>query len=434
MNNSLKDIIVIGSGIAGITAAKAAIEEGLSVAIISKGDGASILGSGAIDVLGVVPTKENNYRVDNIQEGIECLVENSPKHPYSMLKDSIDDGIKAFQEVCKVGGISYSGNGVKNKMVANTLGTFKATAYLPYISKNSDITEFEGKVLVVGFRGHSDFYPEYACKSFNEYGKQFAPNSKATYIATTIELPSMAGRTKLTNAELGSKLDSEDGIKELAFELMRIITSTCDIKLILLPPVLGYENYNANKDYLENATGVKVSELLAGGHSIAGQRLSDAMKGGAEKLGVSFNYKCTATNIEVEGGIYAVKYQQNGVEKEMKAKAVVLATGSFIGGGITANREDLTAAVINEPLGRVSEDMVNKKVFAAGGQKFTKIGVKTYKDLRLAQGKLSGGIYVCGEIMEGYDWVYERSGGGVAVASGYLAGKNAAANVKRGEK
>lgn len=434
MKHKLEDLIVIGGGVAGTTAAKAALDEGLSVSIISKGHGSSTLSSGAIDVLGVIPTKEKNYRVKNICQGIECLLENSPKHPYAAIKGSINNGIKAFQEVCKVGGLHYYGDGVENKMVANTLGTFTGTAYLPYPSKDSDLTDFKGTVLVVGFRSYSEFYAEYTCKSFNEYKKQFTPNSKVQYIATTIELPSMADRTRISNAELGAKLDTKEGIKELGEELKRMISSRWDVDLILLPPVLGYLKYNENKDYLEDVTGVKVSEILTAGHSIPGQRLTDAMKVGAERLGISYNYRCTATGIALEDNIYTVKYTENKVEKQMKAKAIVLATGGFIGEGITAYREDLTAEVINEPLGRVSADMINKRVFAPGGHSFNKIGVKAYNDMRLAQGKLSGKIYVCGEIMEGYDWIYERSQGGVAVASGYLAGKNAAASVKRSEQ
>lgn len=434
MRNKMKDVIVIGGGVAGTTAAKAALDEKLSVAIISKGEGSSILTSGAIDILGVVPTKEGNYRVDNIEAGIDCLIEHSPKHPYNVLESSIDDGVKAFREVCKAGGIQYSGEGVENKMVANTLGTFTGTAYLPYMNKDSDVTNFDGKVLVVGFKSHSDFYSGYAAKSYNEFKEQFTPDSNAVYMSATIELPSMAGRTKLTNAELGAKLDTEEGIKELGEELKRMTSTALDVDLILLPPVLGFLKYNENKDYLEEVTGIKVSELLTAGHSVAGQRLADAMQTGATQLGVDYNYKCTATGIELEDGVYTVKYTENKVEKEMQAKAVVLATGGFIGGGITAYREDLTAEVINEPLGRVSADMVNMKVFAPGGHGFSKIGVKAYDDLRLAQGELSGKIYVCGEIMEGYDWVYERSQGGVAVSSGYLAGKNAATSVKRSDK
>ena len=53
--------------------------------------------------------------------------------------------------------------------------------------------------------------------------------------------------------------------------------------------------------------------------------------------------------------------------------------------------------------------------------------------MTIAQGSFSGQIFACGDLMEGYDWVYERSGAGVAAASGYLAGKNAA-NMAKGSE
>ena len=70
-----------------------------------------------------------------------------------------------------------------------------------------------------------------------------------------------------------------------------------------------------------------------------------------------------------------------------------------------------------EPLGRIDADMVNKKAFPGGGQPFIKTGIRVYDDMTIAQGSFSGQIFACGDLMEGYDWVYERSGAGVAAAS-----------------
>ena len=97
MNDKIKDVIVIGSGMAGVTAAKAASDELAGVEIITKGAGATMMGSGVLDILGAVPGEEKNIVVEEISEGMALLLEKNPKHPYAVLKDSLENGIKALR-------------------------------------------------------------------------------------------------------------------------------------------------------------------------------------------------------------------------------------------------------------------------------------------------------------------------------------------------
>lgn len=433
MTKERKDVIVIGSGMAGITAAKAASDEQVSVEIITKGSGATAMGSGAIDILGALPRDGKNEMVTDIYEGIGTLIKENKNHPYAKLKASLSDGIKAYRELCRLGGMEFFGDGIRNLVVPNILGTFKSTAYVP-VSKDADVTEAEGRILVCGFKGHTEFYAEYSCKSFNIYQEVFAPKASAQYIATTIELPSMEGRTKVTNAELAAFFDTQEGIEELLSVLKKLKTVMGGVQRFLLPPVLGYEKYTGNLAKLKEELGVPVGELACAGHSISAQRLTSAFQKGARKAGIKMTEQAKVIRIDKgEDGTYKVQYEQYGEKREACAKAVVLAIGGFIGGGITSYREDLLVPVLDMQLGRIDVSMVNQKAFPSDGQAFIKVGVKVYDNLALAESKMSGQVFACGDFMEGYDWVYERSGGGVAAASGYLAGKNAASMAKGSE-
>lgn len=427
MNDRTKDVIVIGNGMAGTTAAKAAADAKASVEIITKGAGATLMGSGTLDVLGAVPKAEGNQMVSDIQEGIRQLLEVNPNHPYGVLRHSLENGVKAFCEVCRAGGLEYIGDGVKNAVLPNILGTFKSTAYIPSYNRCADISRANGKILVAGFKGHTEFYPEYACKSYHFCQKKFAPEADAIYLATTLELPSLAQRTKVTNAELASFFDTAEGIHELADALKDIRNMLGGIQRILLPPVLGYRNYAKNRRQLRDMIGVSLGEIAEAGHSISAQRLAAAYEKGLHELGIGLTSQAKAVSITKRAdGEFCVTYEKQGKTKEAYAREVVLATGGCIGGGITSYREDLYVPVLGEPLGRIEAGKVDQRVFPQGGQPFTKIGVKVYDNMALAQGKLSGQIFACGDLMDGYDWIYERSGGGIAVSSGYLAGKNAA--------
>ena len=434
MNDKIKDVIVIGSGMAGVTAAKAASDELAGVEIITKGAGATMMGSGVLDILGAVPGEEKNIVVEEISEGMTLLLEKNPKHPYAVLKDSLENGIKALLEVCRAGGMEFTGDGIRNAAIPNILGTYKNTAYIPSYNKYADVTTARGKILVAGFRGYTEFYPEYACKSYNAYQKQFAPKADAAYIAVTLELPSLTNREKLTNAELAAFFDTSEGIEELAAVLDDMKNVMGGIQRILVPPVLGYQNYAQNMELLYETLGIPVGEISAGGHSVSAQRLADAFEKGLENLNIKVTNQAKAVEIKkTEEGVFCVVFEQQGKTREAYARKIVLAAGGFIGGGITSYREDVFIPVIHEPLGRIDADMVNKKAFPGGGQPFIKTGIRVYDDMTIAQGSFSGQIFACGDLMEGYDWVYERSGAGVAAASGYLAGKNAA-NMAKGSE
>ncbi|MFC2778219.1 MAG: FAD-dependent oxidoreductase, partial [Pauljensenia sp.] len=74
----MRDVVVIGAGMAGLAAAIKAADAGLSVTLISKGVGGIQLGAGTVDILG--------YGPDPIERPLDALaahVASRPTHPYA---------------------------------------------------------------------------------------------------------------------------------------------------------------------------------------------------------------------------------------------------------------------------------------------------------------------------------------------------------------
>ena len=69
------DVLVVGTGLAGLTAAVRLAQSGARVRVLAKGVGATHLGGGTIDVLGYAPE-----RVDRPGEALAAL---SASHPYA---------------------------------------------------------------------------------------------------------------------------------------------------------------------------------------------------------------------------------------------------------------------------------------------------------------------------------------------------------------
>ena len=71
------DAIVIGAGMAGLTAARKIAEVGKKVAVLSRGLGTTNMSTGAIDLLGYT----QNKLVSNPEDEIRSFVRTSPRHP-----------------------------------------------------------------------------------------------------------------------------------------------------------------------------------------------------------------------------------------------------------------------------------------------------------------------------------------------------------------
>jgi glycerol-3-phosphate dehydrogenase subunit B len=73
------DVLVIGAGLAGLTAATRLAEGGARVMVLAKGVGATHLAPGTIDVLGYAPT---DRVVERPGEALGAL---GPEHPYGRI-------------------------------------------------------------------------------------------------------------------------------------------------------------------------------------------------------------------------------------------------------------------------------------------------------------------------------------------------------------
>ena len=78
------DTLIIGAGLAGLTAAWQATARGHKVRVIAKGWGATHWLSGCIDVLGYYPL-DNPEAVRSPARAIDQLIAAQPDHPYARI-------------------------------------------------------------------------------------------------------------------------------------------------------------------------------------------------------------------------------------------------------------------------------------------------------------------------------------------------------------
>src|SRR5438874_928746 len=152
------DTVVIGAGLAGLTAALRLAEAGQRVAILAKGVGATHLAPPTIDVLGYA-----DGPVDSPAQALPKFAAANPEHPYRQLSiELLRASLDWFK--ARLGDHGYRGGLDENFFVPTAIGVAKPTALLPETMAAGDLRR-GGRFVFVGLRGLKDFFPAYLAEN-----------------------------------------------------------------------------------------------------------------------------------------------------------------------------------------------------------------------------------------------------------------------------
>lgn len=416
------DLIVIGSGLAGLMAALAAAEAGASVKVVSEGMGNLAISPGCIDVLGY---DKNGKRLDNPWDGFSWL---PAEHPYSLVgREAVEESLAALTKALAGRGLNFvsskdTDGKPKNSLAPTIMGTFKPT-WLMQSEVASDTIQKARRILVLSVKGFRDCRPQLIVGQLRRYpgweDKEFetvvlpAPFDEhgralnALDLAHFLDLPH--GRDWFANRAngLGKKFD-------LAF----------------IPPMLGAKANSKIRETAPRALGCPCVEMLSVPPGVAGLRIRDALVDILVEKGVEFYENARVVGATThEGKAESILIHSCGREFEQPAKTFAIATGGIIGGGVLLGQGNAHEGVfgLNIPVPADVDDWSEPELF--GNHLVSRLGVETGKDLRV---KDLENVYFAGRTLGGYDYAAEKSGHGVACATGWQAGKLAAAQA-RGE-
>ena len=187
----MTDTVVIGAGLAGLTAAIRLAESGQSVSLLTFGVGGVQLGQGTVDVLG--------YRDDKlVSEPFADLAKNASKnegHPYSILDSStVEQAVDWF--AAQVPNLLLPGD-KKNHLVPTALGAMRPT----YLRQPSMVWPDVPSVAVVGPRQIKDFYPELVAANLEK-------TAQVTAAGYHIDLPAREGEVDSSPIVYAQALDN----------------------------------------------------------------------------------------------------------------------------------------------------------------------------------------------------------------------------------
>ena len=407
------DVIVIGSGMAGLIAAAAAAQRGKKTTLLSKGAGTLVIGGGIVDILGYT---EAGKAILSPGAAVEQAQE---AHPYAKLGlENVKQAAKFLQEICEQEGYAYVGDLEHNQWVPTAAGTLKPTCLVPRTMDASRLCEAE-EIVVVGLKGLKDYPTELISKGLE---RLFGANAKVTQVEIALSVED--GRD-VTALDMARWLDSKAGLEECAVKLRQVVKSGATL---IMPPVLGTKPSYYAFETLQEATGCHIIETSSMPPAVTGLRLRKALLAYAKRQGVTIVDNAEAVRADVKNGRCTAIYTQGfGREHRYEAAQVIVATGGLYGGGLVAEPNIIQERIFGLPVAAPAEFELwgIQELFSSGGQPFAKFGVTVDNTLRpvdAAGTVLLENVRFAGRNLAGYDFSYEKSGNGVALVSGYCAG------------
>jgi glycerol-3-phosphate dehydrogenase subunit B len=409
------DAVVVGTGVAGLTAAVRLAESGATVLLLAKGIGATHVSPGTIDVLGYAPE-----RVQRPLEALGPLLEARPEHPYGLVgADGVTAAVEWFKRTVASGNLApyaYVGAADENILLPTAVGVPRPSAVVPESMARGDL-HGGAPVCVVGFRCLKDFHPALLADNLSR--------SDAGLSARSIELDLSPERRRDVNA-----LGLARGFDDPAFRntvVGQVAPRLSADERVGFPAVLGLAAPHRVWSELEHGLGRSVFEVPTLPPSVPGMRLHAILRDALRRAGGSIRLNNVVTGAERTGSRVTELRTRVGLREERHgADWVVLATGGVASGGVeldsswTARETALGLHVSGVP--GPGEERFRPGYF--DDHPMGRAGVAVDRELRPldADGERSlDNVLVAGATLAGAEPWREKSGDGISLSTGYRA-------------
>src|SRR5271166_1220255 len=359
------DILVIGEGLSGLTAAATACEHASRLMLASKGPGTFALGTACVDVDGL----------DACAPGLGA--------------NEVGKAIGFFVERTAAAGCAYEGGVRERRLVPTIMGTFAEVSLAPRPLWNGDPRGIN-KAVVVGIENVLAFDANFVAERLSVHSKDIGIST--TYRSVAIKLPQSQNQHWLTPLEIAGEIDRNPFYRKALIAALQPLVQDAD--LLIIPGVLGLDSGDENIRRFEDDIGCVICELPTLPPSVPGLRLLRRLESHLATMGAEI---CSGFSVEklcMDGDrCTGAVLDTPGKPRTVHADAVILASGKF-----SHLLEDREAKELAPLTMRVNEELqpINSK------------GVVLAKN-----------IFECGSVLGKFE---SRHGNAIAIVSGYQAG------------
>lgn len=407
------DLAVIGSGIAGFAASIFALNRNISTSQVGN-TGAIAYTTGYLDLMGAVEGTTN--RVENPWEELNNLKTSNPDHPLNKVSEkAIQDSFQQFTAFLSDNNISYSDPQQQNVGALTPAGTLKQTLCLPTtMQAGPEALANQASCVIIDIKGLKGFSAKQVVANLKE---QWPNLSAAKLTFPDMEHGEIYPEVMARALEVSATREKlADLIKEVAG----------DVKVVGLPAILGMHDPDLVKAELEKLTGLQIFEIPTMPPSVPGIRLREMFEQVFPTKGITLipQQKVEALTFSEEGAHLTLTDNYGPID--IKAKAVILATGRFLSGGLDARIDGIKETLLDLPVQQPEQraEWYNEKYTAPEGHQINRAGIEVDENFRPIgkDGKpYHPGLFAAGIILANQDWIRSRSGAGIAIATAYKA-------------
>jgi glycerol-3-phosphate dehydrogenase subunit B len=421
------DLCVIGSGMAGMSAALFAANRGLSTVLVGR-TGEIIFATGLLDLMGVHPLEAGKVWNDP-WAAIAALVHDQPQHPYAKITPATIRA--AFEEILRfleTQGLRYTGFPERNAAVLTSVGTLKITYRVPLtIWSGVAARERQAPCLLVGIQGLKGFSTR----------QIVAAADGAWHGLKTVKIvfPGANPEAEVFAERLARALEIEAQREKLAAVLKPHIQGSA---VVGIPAILGITRSVDVMQDIEKRIGCPMFEIPTMPPGVTGLRLKEAFERGLAARNVNFLLENKVFRASVSPGAgFLLEAGRLEPERSIRAAAVLLATGRFMGGGLQSDRHGVREPLFNLPVHQPErrehwhrEDFLDRR-----GHPVNRAGLET--DALLRPTDASGRpahprLFAAGSILAHQDWMRMKCGSGLAFATAYAAIESATSELQKG--
>ncbi len=419
----MDDLLIIGAGLAGMSAAYTAAKNGLTVRIITKGLATTHWNAGTVDVLGYsnhgADGETPRQPVAHPLDALTAFAQSHPDHPYARLTPAlIANALESFKSWAQEAGLPYVGASPagRNWLLPSPIGAARPTFLAPRAQIDGDLQRQEPFV-IVGFRGMRDFFPELIAS--NLAGQGYAAR------AAFLPLDLLTDKADRNTVQLARALDDSLLTARLGRELKGIVKPG---ERIGLPAILGLDNHTRVVADLQVQSGAPVFEIPTLPPSVPGVRLHKALARQLGRLNVPIDVNQEAIGFQADSGRIAwVESATSSRPLRHRAKAFLLATGGILGAGFNTDHHGRVWEVVFDlPLTvpQRRSQWFRPQFMDPAGHPVFQGGVATNRQFQPTSSDgqpVYGNLWAAGGLLADADPINERSLEGIAIATGMSA-------------
>ncbi len=409
--NRKTDIVVVGSGLAGMTAALIAAQSGKQVTLLTHGVGSLAISSGTVDVLGYVDGKA-------VDDPFAAMADLPEQHPYRLVgEDEVRSAVDWLRELSRKGGLSMTA-AESNRRLVTVMGTLKPSWLTPD-SFCAEAIEDVHRIAVITVEGMKDVHPGLIIDQLQRYPHL----AKKEFFEAVLPNPIAHAHRNITPLDIARYVETPEGLQWLKDSLAPYAKL---YPVLLMPPICGMDHSQQLWKQLCMTLKVKIIEMVSIPPGVAGLRLREIMRKALNSAGIYVveNTQVVCAEVE-EGSCKALTTAATGGENRWEADSFIIATGGLLSGGISTAPGKAWETIFGLPLDmpEQTEEWSSPAIF--GKSLFASMGVKVNEELKPVDKDgniILNNVRFAGRTVGGYDFAAEKSGLGVALATGWHAG------------